>query len=115
MTPYNAARAAGYSRDLSSKTKAVVKEELKNAFEQSGLTDKKIIQHALDGLEATKNGKPDWYVRHKYLITVLELTDRIKSQINIDNSKHQNNIFLSSSALREARLRADAEYIPVKV
>ena len=115
MTPYNAARAAGYSRKLSKKTRDVVKEEIKDAFEQAGLTDQKIIKYALEGLEATKGGKPDWGVRHRYLITILELTDRIKSSTNIDNSKHQNNIFLSSSALREARLRADAEYIPVKV
>ena len=110
MSPYNAARAAGYSRSLSSTTVAAVKEDIKDAFEQAGLTDKKIIEHALKGLNSKNEN-----ISYKYFLTILELTDRLKDQINIDESKYQTNFILSAEELKKARLRADAEYIPNRV
>lgn len=115
MTPYNAARAAGYSKSYSLQKKSVIesqsKEELTDAFEQAGLTDKEIIRHAISGLNAMIGDQPNWTIRHKYLHTILELTDRLKNQINIDNSRHYNNVFLSEG-LKKARMRINASALP---
>ena len=110
MDPYNAARAAGYSKLTSYNAKRIdarVKEEIKDAFEQAGLTDQEIIRHALAGLNAFERGEPNWTIRHKYLHTILELTDRLKLAVNIDNSRHLNNVYLSTQ-LKEARMRVNA-------
>ena len=110
MSPYNAARSAGYSKSTASQANRIearVKDELKDAFEQAGLTDKQIIEHAIAGLNAMDGDKPNWTIRHKYLNTILEITERINHQINIDNSKHLNNVYLSTK-LKEARERVSA-------
>jgi len=56
MNEYNAARAAGYSESYSkgARPEKCVKVCLADAFEQAGLTDKAIIDHALQGLNASK-------------------------------------------------------------
>ena len=100
MNQYNAAKAAGYSENYSkkggSRIEKLVKVGLADAFEQAGLTDKAIIAHALEGLASMRTvsaiitGKdagaadkdfidvPDWTSRHKYFITICELTNRLK-------------------------------------
>lgn len=89
MNKYNAARAAGFSHNYSRQCKPekVAKTSIIDAFEQHGLTDKRIIEFALAGMSATKpvlcendEGFPDWAIRHKFLQTVLELTKRINHQ-----------------------------------
>lgn len=63
-----------------------MKDELKDILEQKGYTDKKIIEFIEAGLAAQKPvGEllkmfPDWAIRHKYLETLLQLTDRLKSK-----------------------------------
>lgn len=93
MNIYNAARAAGYSHNTANKQgkriEKLGKVGMVEAFEQAGLTDKAIVQHALEGLTASKgfviDGKkipdveiPEWSVRHKYFETVCKLTNRLK-------------------------------------
>lgn len=58
MNQYNAARAAGYSESMA-RTHSIdlerrVQTRISDAFERAGLTDKAIVRHALDGLEANK-------------------------------------------------------------
>lgn len=100
MNQYNAARAAGYSEAYSRNARAgkVVKGCMADAFEQAGLTDKKIVEHALEGLYANKAisanitygdadekttdfiDVPEWSARHKYFETILKLTERLKEK-----------------------------------
>ena len=112
MSPYNAARAAGYSvgtANNANRIEARVKDDIKNAFEQAGLTDSYLVDQALKGLTAMEGDKPNWNIRHKYLHTILEITDRLKTQV-IDNTKHFNNVYLSDK-LKEARLRVNGPQI----
>jgi hypothetical protein len=92
MNQYNAARAAGYSHNYANKggkrIEDLGKVGLEDAFEQAGLTDNAIIKHALEGLNATRNGKPDWAVRHRYYTTILELKGKIQDVPLIDQSNH---------------------------
>lgn len=57
MNQYNAARAAGYSETTSRRACTIeqsVKISMADSFEQAGLTDKAIVAHALQGLNAMK-------------------------------------------------------------
>lgn len=109
MNRYNAAIAAGYSVSMAkSHTKmleAKVERDLRDVFEQKGLTDNALVEYALEALKAVKlqtcdiyvkddNGKlqinknsndfieiPDWHARHKFFATIMELTGRIKTKI----------------------------------
>ena len=115
MNQYNAARAAGYSettsRTHSDRIERAIKGDLRDAFEQAGLTDKAIVAHALSGLNALKLqscniyvSKPnaesvdadkliinknsddfveieDWNARHKYFETILKLTERLMDKV----------------------------------
>jgi len=84
MNQYNAARAAGYSEIYSrqaSRVEKLVKASLSDAFEQAGVTDKFIVEVAKQGLTATKNGKPDYFARHKYLETISKMTDRLRDKV----------------------------------
>lgn len=89
----NAARAAGYSESYSTKKSYRIEHRAKvglaDAFERAGLTDRKIIEHALQGLEATREiiidgekygDSPEWSIRHKYLETILKITERLKEK-----------------------------------
>lgn len=117
MNLTNAAIAAGYSRKYAmakgTKIDRLIRVELESAFEQAGLTDKAIVEHALEGLKATKaiscnviaqNGEgmkdansmtkdfvdvPDWQARHKYFETILKLTGKLKDKPLIDLSEHK--------------------------
>jgi len=112
MNQYNAARAAGYSHNYANKgggrIEKLGKVGMAEAFEQAGLTDRALIIHANEGLNATKviscnviapSGEgmsdahgttkdfidvPDWGNRHKYFETVLKLTDRMKEKAAIE-------------------------------
>lgn len=93
MNQRNAAIAAGYSLNYArnARPEKVVKGCLADAFEQAGFTDKKIIEHALAGLEAEKTfvadkvvlTSEDWNARHKYFDTILKLAEKLKDQINV--------------------------------
>jgi hypothetical protein len=116
MNQYNAARAAGYSEKYSKqacRVERLVKVSLVDAFERAGLTDKAIVKHALEGLNANKviscnvissNGEgmkdansmtkdfvdvPDWQSRHKYFDTILNLIGHLKKEPLIDQSQHK--------------------------
>lgn len=83
MDQTNAARAAGYSesycRVACRRLERSAKVSLQTYLERAGVTDKKLAEHAAEGLEATKlcglndEEHPDWMARHKYFITALEL------------------------------------------
>ena len=82
MNQLDAARAAGYSENyckVACRIEKAVKVSLQTHLERAGLTDKKLAEHAAEGLEATKlcglndEEHPDWMARHKYFITALEL------------------------------------------
>ncbi len=107
MNQYNAARAAGYSETYAKqacRTEKLVKVSLSDAFEQAGLTDNKIIQHALEGLQATKSVKtldgkvlgdaPEWTVRHKYFETILKMTDRLREKMEVNLNKTEKFIII---------------------
>lgn len=103
MNKYNAARSAkyseSYSRDHADKIEKSVIVGIRDAFEQAGLTDKVIVDHALKGLEANKViaaniiygdadektndfiDVPDWANRHKYLNTICEITGMIRHKV----------------------------------
>jgi hypothetical protein len=104
MNQYNAARAAGYSETYSRqacRVEELVKVSMTEAFEQAGITDKYLVQHAIDGLNANRTvsaiitGKdagaadkdfidvPDWTARHKYYDTILKLTERMKDKLEL--------------------------------
>ncbi len=107
MKPENAAVSAGYALSYA-RAKAYRIERsanvgMRDAFERKGLTDNKLVELALAGLEATKpptKESPeweDWSARHRYLETILKLTERIKDNgISIDLSDHKHfvNIYL---------------------
>lgn len=118
MKPGNAAVAAGYSENYARakayKIERLVKVGMADAFERAGLTDKAIVSHAIEGLNANKviscnviapNGEgmkeansmtkdfvdvPDWQARHKYFETILKLTDKLRENATplIDQSAH---------------------------
>jgi len=114
MYPVNAARAAGYSENYAKqacRVEKLVKVSLADEFERAGLTDKAIVTHALQGLNAMKLqscnvivSKPnaesidadkliinknsndfveveDWNARHKYFNSICEMTERIKHRV----------------------------------
>lgn len=102
MTQINAARAAGYSEKYARQAcriENIIKVSLQDAFERAGLTDKKIVEFALSGMVANKvvsanitygeaDSKtndfievPDWMVRHKFLETILKMTDRLREKV----------------------------------
>lgn len=114
MKPENAALAAGFSKSYA-RAKAYRIEQsanvgMRDAFERAGLTDKAIVEHALEGLKADKviscniiapHGEgmkdansmtkdfvdvPDWASRHKYFNTVCEMTDRIRHKVEHSGS-----------------------------
>src|SRR5689334_2076639 len=83
MNKYNAARAAGYSEsvaltaDRRIERKPEVRKSLNDAFEQQGITDKKIAQLVAEGIEAEKlqsinftiHRVPDYKARHSFIET----------------------------------------------
>lgn len=109
MNRKNAAIAAGYSVSYAlthaNKLEEAIAKDLRDAFERQGLTDKKIVQYAMEGLFAmklqacdihvhTEDGKvkinknsndfievPDWHARHKFFNSINELCGRIKTQV----------------------------------
>lgn len=93
MNQKNAALAAGYSNSMAGKhtidIEKRVKASLSDAFEQAGLTDKVIVEHALLGLGATKlcgellAEAPDWAARHKYLELISKMTDRLQDKLKV--------------------------------
>ena len=116
MNQYNAAKAAGYSESTSRtknhKIERSIKVDISNAFEQVGLTDKAIVEYALEGMRATRmracdvyvqkdedgNYKinensndfievEDWFARHKFFTTALELMgkSRMKGKVAPDS------------------------------
>lgn len=118
MNQYNAARAAGYpestARGKIAKIERSAKVGLADAFEQAGLTDKAIVAHAIEGLQAMKvvnadiyneeDGEKkkeesalrevkDWTARHKYFETICKLTGRIKD----NNNKELSNVTIGNS------------------
>lgn len=96
--------SVSYARSKSWKIEEKANISLKESFARRGLTDEKLIEHALAGLEANKviscnvispSGEgmsdahgttkdfidvPDWANRHKYFQTILELTKRIDNK-----------------------------------
>lgn len=129
MNIYNAARAAGYSHAYAHKAKVekVAKVSMADAFEQAGLTDKAIITHALEGLEAMRTvsaiitGKdagaadkdfidvPDWSARHKYFETVLKMTDRLKEKSAVEINNY-NQIWQGACA-KSAKVNANGRLV----
>lgn len=91
MNKFNAAIAAGYSYHYARQVRPerIAKVSLNDSFEQAGLTDKKLVEHALEGLKAKKlQGEQlvevdDWGTRHRYFESICKLTDRM-----IDKVKH---------------------------
>lgn len=92
MNQYNAARAAGYSHNFAKQAcriEKVVNVRFIDLCEQAGLTDKYLIDFIQRGLDATKPfGKDaeihdDWNARHKFLETLLKLTERLKERKDI--------------------------------
>ena len=102
MTQVNAARAAGYSEKYAQQAcriERIVKVSLADAFERAGLTDKRIVEYALNGMVANKvvsanitygdaDSKttdfidvPDWQVRHKFFETSLKLSDKLRDKV----------------------------------
>lgn len=117
MNQYNAARAAGYSeltsRTRSHKLEASTKIDIQNIIEQAGLTDKRLMEIANEGLESTRLygaeavEHADWMARHKFWESICELKGIIKKNgitIN-DNSRHETNIYNLPDKLKAARER----------
>lgn len=128
MSQYNAARAAGYSESyckVACRLEKSGKVSIADLAEQMGVTDQFIVDYIQKAIEAEKvisvesdrakdNGLmewvkitvPDWQSRHKFMETLLKLTERIKpANVTInDNSKHVTQIFLSDK-LKQARER----------
>lgn len=91
MSQTNAAIAAGYSKSYAEDHSHALEKlsNMRDVFEQAGLTDKWVVDHARQGLEAKKivstgDGefieKEDWPVRHKYFETTLKLTGRMDKE-----------------------------------
>ncbi len=90
MNKYNAARAAGYSISYSKracKIEEQIKEDLRDVFEQRGLTDQAIVDFAIEGMYQAKKlfGKegveyPDWQAKHKFFESICKITDRLKEK-----------------------------------
>jgi hypothetical protein len=120
MNQVNAARAAGYSEKYSRQACRIersVKVSMADAFERAGLTDKAIVAHALEGLNASKviscnviapDGEgmkdansmtkdfvdvPDWQSRHKYFETILKLTELLKEKFEVTHTHFFNEVF----------------------
>jgi hypothetical protein len=120
MDQRNAARAAGYSEAYAAQAcriERVVKVSLRDAFERAGLTDKKIVEYALEGMQANKvvsanitygdaDSKtndfidvPDWQVRHKFFETTLKLTDKLQVDSPVKVAINQQIVLVRYSAL----------------
>lgn len=137
MRPEAAAVAAGFSRSYA-KAKAYriersVKIGMYEAFEEAGLTDKTLIEHALKGLNAMKiqacdiyvtqeaSGKmkfndskdfievEDWNSRHKYLETICELSKRISNNPVIDASQHSHLTFVLEKEEHDPKNRISSD------
>jgi hypothetical protein len=108
MNSENAAIAAGYSRSTA-RAKAYRIERsarvgIADAFEQAGLTDKFLAEHAKQGLNATKTVSavivgaeatdktddfidvPDWQARHKYFDTILKVGGKIVNKVDVSGN-----------------------------
>ena len=136
MSIPNATIAAGYPRSLVDKhTKSLpvpitpggTGTDFFALFEQKKMTDKRKVEHAIEGMhamktvsvatdETTKAGKkiyreiqvPDWTARHKYYETMLKLC----KQMEKSDSGKNNFLFLGdnfANSLREARERSTEE------
>ena len=93
MDKYNAARSAGYSHYTSRiayQKLEKIEKDISAKFLKAGLTDEKLIEHALAGLEAEKEiiidgerygDTPDWQVRHKYFTSILQLTKKLNTEV----------------------------------
>ncbi len=69
-----------------------VQETMTEIMEKQGLTDKALVVVLKSGLGAKKGKKIDYFIRHKYLGTALDLKGHIKKgDVNIvtDNRKFQ--------------------------
>jgi len=134
MNQVNSARAAGYSevfsRTASDRLERSIKVDMRDHFERAGLTDKKIVEHALKGLNAGKvisanviasdgmadaHGTtkdfidvPDWTARHKYFETILKITDKLRDKVIHSGA-------VASSETKIVIVRADGqEVVPMK-
>ncbi len=135
MNQFNAARAAGYSHSTARAKMGQFEQSamvgMRSAFEQAGLTDKAIVEFALQGLNAkkvisadiyikdidggelkvNKNSNDwieveDWAVRHKYFETILKLTDRLQQKVvhsgNVDGQTTKIMIIRSDEQKKES-------------
>lgn len=111
--------------------------DFKEFLERGGVTDHKLLNKILDGLEATrtvsaiKTSKqatadstdfidvPDFSVRHKYLETSLKLKNRLNDQSSGGNTNVTFNIIAGGYVPRqrsanEASMGSDDESVPVQ-
>lgn len=111
MVPLNAAIAAGYSvstaRAKAYRIERSEKVGLDIEFEKQGLTDNKLVEHALLGLKANRmqscdvyigeDGKlnensndfievADWNARHRYFHSICQMTNKIQSGSVVNNT-----------------------------
>ena len=99
MNQYNAARAAGYSESMARAACRIEKSakiSMADAFEQAGITDQFLIEHAKQGIKASKTVKidgteitlesPEWNIRHKYFETILKLTEKLKDKLEVSGN-----------------------------
>lgn len=98
-TMASALRKAGYSRAMVKNPQKVTRSKaFKEIIENMGLDNKSLAKALKEGLNATKiitrnkknlssNSMPDYAIRHKYLVTALELKGYIgrNSKPNLDN------------------------------
>jgi len=123
MSKYNAAISAGYPLTMAEKYRLVTDTvEFVDLFERRGMTRLKKVEHAIQGMNATKvvavesdetteKGKkvyvnvevPDWPARHKYFETMLKLCKDIQQTAGDTNVV----IFDLADRIREAREKAD--------
>lgn len=94
MSDYQAAIKAGYSSNtalaaVQNIEKPMVKETMAQMMDRMGLTDERLHQHLMDGLENANKihgyndnfvEVPDYSVRHRYLETAYKLKDKFPTQ-----------------------------------
>ena len=105
MTRYNAAIASGYSVSLAERrgVPATPTADFVSLFERKCMTNEKKVEKVLDGMNATKDNKPDWPTRYKYTELMFKLCNQLDKKENTSTEAISN----LANVLREARERVN--------
>ena len=87
----------GYSDTIATTPSAVTQSVgFLRALEMAGVSDDKLSKVMNDGLEALRNGEPDYAVRHRYLETAIKVKGHVKPE---DTGGNQYNTFIQNNTI----------------